>query len=125
MALIDNLVSYWKMDETGTGNAEDSHGSNTFTNVGPFTYATGKINNGADFGVNNTTKELTRADDMGIDGGALTMNIWVKLQTEIDSGAGTFNLTKIQSSTEKIIQYIDYEYNGGTRILHWRRGNAA
>jgi hypothetical protein len=47
MAITDNLVSYWKLDES-SGNAADSVGSNTLTNT-DVTYAAGKINNGAVF----------------------------------------------------------------------------
>lgn len=54
MALTDNLVSYWKLDES-SGNAVDSVGSNTLTNSN-VTYATGKINNGAVF--NSTSDTL-------------------------------------------------------------------
>lgn len=43
-ALADNLVSYWKLDES-SGNATDSHSSNTLTNNNTATYSTGKINN--------------------------------------------------------------------------------
>lgn len=46
MALIDSLVSYWKLDES-SGNAADSHGSNTMTNTGSVAYSAAKINNGA------------------------------------------------------------------------------
>lgn len=49
MALTDNLVSYWKLDES-SGNASDSVGSNTLTNNGTAGYASGKINNAVDFG---------------------------------------------------------------------------
>jgi hypothetical protein len=45
MALTDNLVSYYKLDES-SGNAADSVGSATLTNSNT-TYDTGKINNGA------------------------------------------------------------------------------
>lgn len=45
MALIDNLVSYYKLDES-SGNAADSVGANTLTNTST-TYAAGLINNGA------------------------------------------------------------------------------
>lgn len=54
MALTDNLISYWKLDES-SGNASDSVGSNTLTNSN-VTYATGKINNGAVF--NSTSDTL-------------------------------------------------------------------
>ncbi len=48
MALTDNIVSYWKFDES-SGNASDSVGSLTLTNTS-VTYDAGKINNGADCG---------------------------------------------------------------------------
>ncbi len=47
MALLDNLISYWKLDEA-SGNAADSHGSNTGT-ASNITYgATGIINDAFD-----------------------------------------------------------------------------
>jgi len=48
MALTDNLISYWKLDES-SGNASDSVGSNTGTNTNTVTYSAGKLNNGAVF----------------------------------------------------------------------------
>lgn len=51
MAITDNMISYWKMDES-SGNAADSVGSNTAVNTN-VTYGTGKINNGAIFTSNN------------------------------------------------------------------------
>jgi len=47
MALADSLVSYWKLDES-SGNAADSVGSNTLTNVNTTPFGAAKINNGAD-----------------------------------------------------------------------------
>lgn len=47
MALTDNIVAYYKLDES-SGNAADSVGSNTLTNSS-VTYASAKINNGAVF----------------------------------------------------------------------------
>ena len=44
MALQDNLLSYWKLDEY-TGNASDIAGGKTLTNTSG-TYGSGKINNG-------------------------------------------------------------------------------
>ena len=46
--LTDNLISHWKLDES-SGNAADSHGSNTLTNNGSTPFVAAKINNGADF----------------------------------------------------------------------------
>lgn len=53
MALIDNLVSYWKMDEV-SGSRADSQGSNTLTDNNTVGSAAGIINNGADFEASST-----------------------------------------------------------------------
>ena len=53
--LLTNLISYWKLDEA-SGNASDSHGSNTGV-VSNITYVAGKINNAARF--NGTTSKIT------------------------------------------------------------------
>lgn len=45
-ALTDNLVHYWKLDES-SGNAADAVGALTLTNTNTVTYAAAKINNGA------------------------------------------------------------------------------
>lgn len=52
-AVTPSLVSYWKLDES-SGNAADSHRSNTLTNTGSMPYAAAKINNGADFVPNDS-----------------------------------------------------------------------
>lgn len=73
MALTDNLVSYWKLDES-SGDAADSVGSNTFTNTNTVTYDSGKINNGSvhngtnQYFLNSTPYTLER-----------TINAWIKL----------------------------------------------
>jgi hypothetical protein len=48
MALTDNLISYWKLDEA-SGTRVDSHGSNDLTDNNTVLAGTGIINNGADF----------------------------------------------------------------------------
>ena len=81
MALTDNLVSYYKLDES-SGNASDSVGSNTLTNNGTATYTTGKINNAA---------TLVRSSSQYLDGGttsslqpasALTFSMWIKINNK-------------------------------------------
>ena len=64
MALIDNIVSYWKFDES-SGNAADSAGSNTLTNNGSMTYSAGVINNGATDIVANS-KYFSAADSASL-----------------------------------------------------------
>jgi len=75
MALTDNLVSYWKLDEA-SGNAADSIGSNTLTNDN-ITYATGKINNGADL-ESGSTAVFTTTTTPVTGTGDKTISVWCK-----------------------------------------------
>ena len=82
MSLLTNLISYWKFDEA-SGNAADSHGSNTLTNNGSTPYAAALINNGIDFGTSNTNKYLRNATNLGIAGnGDASFQAWLKVRTE-------------------------------------------
>lgn len=75
MALTDNLISYWKLDES-SGNAADSVGSNTLTNNNTVTYSAGKINNGANF-VAASTQWLSAGNVIN-NPTALSISLWVK-----------------------------------------------
>lgn len=78
MALTDNLISYWKLDES-SGNAADSVASNTGTNTS-VSYSSGKINNGADF--NGTSSELNFGSDSSLDDlTAFSISVWLKPTT--------------------------------------------
>jgi hypothetical protein len=119
MALSDNLVAYYKLDES-SGDASDSSGNGyTLTNTNTVGYATALINNGADFGTANTNKVLTRASNLGITNGACSISIWVKLRTEIASG--TYGFIQKSNATNHVAYIISYEYNGGTRRLAFNR----
>ena len=76
MALTDNIVAYWKLDES-SGNASDSSGSGlTLTNVGTLTYGTGKINNGGNF---TATKYLDGGDILDFERtDAFSISAWYK-----------------------------------------------
>lgn len=61
MAILDNILNYWKLDES-SGNATDTVGSATLTNTN-ITYSTGKISNGAyNAGTNGYKLQGTIAD---------------------------------------------------------------
>jgi hypothetical protein len=81
MALKDNLVSHWKLDEA-SGNRADSHGSNTLTDNNTVGSGTGKIGNGADFVAANS-EYLSCADTAGLSGGDVDfeLGLWVKLDS--------------------------------------------
>ena len=94
-----NLVHYYKLENTS-----DSKGSNTLTNVNSVAFNAAKFGNGADFGASNTTKELYSTVAPEIDGGAGTLIFWVKLQTEIASGA--YCLGHVGNDTSKTSLYL-------------------
>lgn len=121
--LLTSGVAYYKLDES-SGNAADSIGSRTLTNTGTSTYGAAKINNGADFGTSNTTKWLnTSTDNYGIDGSSITIAGWININTQISSG---FHTLFGQGSTASFTgQYVEYDYNGGTRRLLFYREKGA
>lgn len=72
------VVSCWKLDES-SGNATDSVGSNTLTNVNTVTYSAGKINNGANL-VSASSQRLTAGNVFQWQKGqAVSISLWVKL----------------------------------------------
>ncbi len=78
MALTDDIVAYWKLDES-SGNASDATGNgHTLTNTGTAAYNPGLINNGIDLGNNNSTKYLSNGSNLGYGGGVWSMSGWVK-----------------------------------------------
>lgn len=76
MALIDGLISYWKLDEA-SGNALDAHGDNDLTdnfNVGAT--VSGKINGARDF---DGTGYFSISDNESLSlTGNFTFAVWVK-----------------------------------------------
>lgn len=81
MALTDNLVSYWKFDES-SGNAADSVGSNTLTNNNTITYAAAKINNGADM-ESGSSQYFSAADSAGLSfTGDMSWSFWLKPESD-------------------------------------------
>lgn len=82
MALIDNIVSYWTLDET-SGTRADSHGNNDLTDNNTVGYGTGKISNAADFEYSNS-EYLSIADgsQSGLDGMSnLSVSLWAWVES--------------------------------------------
>lgn len=108
MALIDNISSYWKFDES-SGDASDSVGSITLTNNGSAAYATGLINNGADL-EQSSNNYFSRADGDLEPAGSFSYSYWIKPESLPGSGAewglwGKWNSTGNQRS------YVSTLYN--------------
>ena len=121
MALTDSLVSYYKLDES-SGDASDSVGSNTLTNVNTATFVTGKINNCCS--LSGASQAFDKAGNYGIAfGSSYSIGGWVRLNAEI--GASTWQLFSLcHSATNADISVITYDYNSGTRRLRNIRYNS-
>ncbi len=72
VALTDNLVSYWKLDES-SGNIADSAGGYTLTNSG-VTFETGKIGNCGVFDETDRASTTNTALNLG----TFTYSAWIK-----------------------------------------------
>jgi len=113
MALIDDLVSYWTLDET-SGTREDSHASNDLTDNNTVGAATGVINDGADFELANSEYlSITDATQSGLDfTGDLSMSCWVKIES---APSGKYSIIeKILSSDESY--NINYRESSGKKL---------
>jgi hypothetical protein len=91
MALTDNLLAYWKLDES-SGNASDSTASGlTLTNNNTATYSAGKINNGVN--LNGSNQSLRRAPTItGLPNTVFTLAGWFKLNNTTDCVMACFGL---------------------------------
>lgn len=99
MALTDNLVAYWKADES-SWNYADSIWSNTGTPTGT-SYVAGKINNGISFSW--WTSFVTLANDLGtLWDNPYTISMWVK-PTTLDTTNGDLLLWAGDRNQQHII----------------------
>jgi hypothetical protein len=81
MALTDNLVSYWRLEEA-SGTRVDSHGSNDLTDNNTVTSGTGIQGNCARLTEANS-EFLSHVDDASLDVGTgdFSLSFWFKLST--------------------------------------------
>ncbi len=79
MALTDNLISVWELDES-SGDAVDSHGSNTLTDNGTVGTDTGKINGARSF-LRANSEYFSIADNTSLSMGDIDFSVaaWVYL----------------------------------------------
>jgi len=76
MSLLDNLISYWKLDEA-SGNAIDAHGTNTLTAVNAPGSSAGKIGNARSFNGVNQAFNLTSNSSVQVSNQDFTFCYWV------------------------------------------------
>jgi hypothetical protein len=105
--ILQNLVSYWRMEETSAGNTRyDSVGSNHLSDVNTVGYATGKKGNCASF-TRADNDRLSIADNASLSPGDTSFSFacWVKLDNKTNTQRilGKFNTTGNQR--EYLLQY--------------------
>lgn len=100
MAITDNMISYWKLDESGTANAIDSLGANTLVSAASATRGTGLIGNGASFDGTTAAQGFQCAAPVGIGfshSNDRTFTFWIKTKASY-TGSRLFGMWSSNSS---------------------------
>lgn len=121
MALTDNLVAYWRLDEA-SGNAIDQVGSNTLVDLNTVTSNPGKVGTARQFTRANG-EALTIADNAALSAGASDISIacWIWL----DSKTNLMTIiSKNDGSTTAGSEYIIYYDNAADRLKFGLYGGA-
>lgn len=113
-----NLKAYYRFNNSALATDSGPNGV-TLTNNNTVGEASGKFGIGADFGSSNTNKYLSSTNPLGISGGAITMSLWVKLNTEISNSIQV--IISQSSNTTNVVFQLIYDYNGGNRRLVFYR----
>lgn len=107
MALTDNLVAYWKLDES-SGDAADATGNGyTLTNTST-TYSAAKINNGADFDGTNSKLSRTISNNLS---GSFTISAWVKIDV-----TGADHLIAVSEVSSYSNYWLFFGINGSQKL---------
>ncbi len=111
MALVDNLVAYYKLDEA-SGNAADATGGGlTLTNNGSMPYGTGIINNGAQ---TSSGSYLNRNTVLSAATANVSVSLWVNISGTSLSGAFFHNGTGPNNGWGIGVGNVQYDGAGGT-----------
>lgn len=104
MALTDNLISYWKLDEA-SGTRVDIVSGNDLTDINTVASAAGKIASAADFERDNA-EYLTRASTPSLQAGDndLTIQAWVWIETKPVGGVG-YIMTRFHDNTNSLREW--------------------
>ncbi len=110
-----NLISYYRMEDTS-----DSKGSNSLTAVGTPSSVTAKFNNG--YSYDGSSYHHTNSN-MGINGGAVTISGWIKLNSRPGSGSTWYMASQFNSSSK-----VEYDFwftnTSGTYSVSVNRGKS-
>ena len=119
MSLTTGLLSYYKFDES-SGNAADSVGSRTWTNVNSISYGSAIINNGADAGT-NTNKRFTGTNILTADqlASAWSWGFWI-YYNNLPASGGSYRVVEntgaVTGSSKRLIWLDRYTNTAGQYI---------
>lgn len=113
-----NLKAYYRL-ESGLFTT-DTKGGFTLTNNNSVATATGKFGGGADTGSSNSNKSMSVANNIGIDGGPITISCWVNITTAPSSGQSAAFVQQA-NTTSKTGYFIEYNNNSGTLRVRFNR----
>lgn len=119
MALADNLVAYYKCEDTS-----DSSGNGfTLTNNGTVTFTAGKISNCANISLRTSgSKNLRINNDLGITGGAITMAGWYLANSNPTGGFGSGDFIATQGDAGvDVDNWISYNLTASNPTLNFNR----
>jgi len=118
MAIIDNLVSYWKLDES-SGNAADAHGANTLTNNNTVTYSAAKINNGANLALaSSQSLSISDAAQTGLDiTSDISFSLWCSVASSMGAGEDRTLVGKRLNTGNQRSYLLEYSENSGALRL--------
>lgn len=103
MALIDNLISHWKLDEA-SGNALDAHGSNDLTDNNTVGSASGKLNGARDF-ESGSSEWFSIGDNTDLSTGDIDFAFAAWVQLESKPGGAINIVAKRGGSLEYAVRY--------------------
>ncbi len=112
-----NLKAYYQLETDG----RDRQGNYDLTLINTPTFVGAKHGNGMNLGTSNTNTYANVTSTLGITGGAMSMSLWVKLNTEI-SGDGTVYAFAHQGDASTNVEYlISYALQSGVKYLRFYR----
>jgi hypothetical protein len=111
IALTDNLVSYWKLDETSGTRYDSTDTNNDLTDNNTVTYDTGKIENAAKFTrTNSESLSIADASQTGLDPtGDFSISLWMSKTSDFQMAF----VTK-EAAGSRALEFMIYSnVNGG------------
>lgn len=114
-----NIKAYYRLN-SGALTTDFTANGYTLTNNNSISEVAGKFSGGASSGTGNTNKYLSINNDLGITNGAITVSMWVKINTT-PTGSTVTSLFEHGDAASDVRYWIRYNGNSGTPQLSFNR----